>query len=255
MNIHPTAIVDPSAEIGPGTEIGPFAIIGKNVRIGPDSHVGPFAEIRNSRIGARCRIGSKSAIGGDPQIVGWKDLPSLVSIGDDNIINEMVTIHRSSREQEATEIGNGNYLMSVIHLGHDCKIGNGVIITTFAGLSGHIEVGDRAVIGGGAGLHQFVRVGPLAMVGGKTRLNKDIPPYMTVADVPSRIIGINSVGLDRNGVSAEAKRDLKKAYLLLYKSNLNVQQAVERIQAEIEPREEIRILLQFIRDSKRGISG
>jgi UDP-N-acetylglucosamine acyltransferase len=254
MNIHPTAVIDPSAEIGEGVEIGPYAVIGQDVRIGPFCRIGPFVELKHTHLGARCQIGSKTALGGDPQIAGFQDRPSRVTVGDDCYIHEMVTIHRSSQENGVTSVGNGCYLMSLCHLGHDCRIGEGVIVTTFAGLSGHIEVGDHAVLGGGAGFHQFVRVGRLAMVGAKTRLNKDIPPFMTVADVPSRIIGINSVGLDRNGVSAETKRDLKKAYLLLYKSNLNVQQAVDRIRQEIPPREEISQLLQFIEDSKRGIS-
>jgi len=254
MNIHPTAIVDPSADLGQGVEIGPYALIGKDVRIGLECRIGPFVELKHTQLGARCRIGSKTILGGDPQLLGFENCPSNISIGDDCIIHEMVTIHRSAKENGSTVVGNGCYLMSLCHLGHDCQIGDGVLITTFAGLSGHIEVGDHAILGGSAGFHQFVRVGRLAMVGAKARLTKDIPPFMTVADVPSRIIGLNSVGLDRYGISKEAKSDLKKAHLLLYKSNLNVQQAVERIKNEISAREEVTQLLQFIEDSKRGIS-
>lgn len=254
MNIHKTAIVNKDAQIGLGVEIGPYSIIEDDVVIGDNTKIGPFCVIKNgTRIGKNCRIDIGVVIGNDPQISGWKPAKSYVVIGDNNIIREYVTIHRSSYENEKTQIGNNNFIMANSHIAHDCKIGNNVVITNFAGLTGHVEVEDRATISGLVAIHQFVKIGRLSMVGGGAKVTQDVPPYFIADGHPASCVGVNVVGLQRAGMSSKMRQDIKNAFRLLYRSHLNVSQALIRIKEEIPSSEEIEHLLAFIKASKRGI--
>lgn len=261
--IHETAVIHPRARLGKGVRVGPYAVIGEDVEIGDDTDIGPHVVVQGPTvIGRRNRIGAGACLGGDPQDVRYRGEPTWLRIGDDNIIREGVTIHRGTPGgRRETVIGNGNFIMTHAHIGHDCIVGNGTVITHGAGLAGFVEVEDGAVIGGLTGLHQFVRIGALAMVGGCSRIVKDVPPFMTVMGNPARVYGLNSVGLRRNGIGPAGRRTVKQAYRLLYRSGLNVSQALERIEAELtgEAAQEdgydpVVHLVRFVRASRRGIA-
>lgn len=252
--IHKTAIVNNDAKIGEGVEIGPYAIIEDDVIIGDKTKIGPHSVIKKgTRIGKDCIVDIGVVIGNDPQIIGWKDVKSYVLIGDNNIIREYVTIHRSSFKNEKTQIGDNNFIMANAHIAHDCKIANNVTITNFAGLTGHVEVEDRATISGLVAIHQFVRIGKLSMVGGGAKITQDVPPYFMADGHPASCIGINTIGLQRSGMSSRIRQDIKNAFRLLYRSHLNISQAIIKIKEEIPPSPEIEHLITFIKNSKRGI--
>ncbi|RLD99327.1 MAG: acyl-[acyl-carrier-protein]--UDP-N-acetylglucosamine O-acyltransferase, partial [Aquificota bacterium] len=204
-------------------------------------------------IGRECVIGPHAVLGGPPQDVGYKGQSTFLEIGNRNVIREYVSIHRASREGEATVLGDDNYIMAYSHVGHDCRIGSGVVITSYAGISGHVVIEDLAVIGGQVGFHQFVRVGTLAMVGGNSAFNKDIPPYTMASGRPGRVFGLNVVGLRRKGISSDVRRALSRAFKLFYRSGLNVSQALEKIRIEVEPYPEVLHFVEFIRASRRGV--
>lgn len=254
MPIHKTSIVHQNAQVGENVTIGPHCCIGSNVFIGNDTVLGASVVIEGwTKIGKKCRISSGAVLGGPPQIVGFKDIPSWVQIGNNTEIREFVTIHRSSRENESTSIGNDVYLMAYVHVAHDCQIRNNVIATNYTGISGHVLIEEKVVIGGHAGIHQFIRVGKLAMVGGMTRLTKDVPPFSLVEGNPPKLYGRNAIGLQRSKISPSIRSDLKKAFKFISRSNLNTSQALDKIKNEIPKSEEIKYLLKFIETSKRGI--
>jgi len=252
--IHETAIVHPHARLAPDVVVGPYCILGEGVTLGSgcvlDSHVrldGPLTAGRNNRF-HHC-----SAVGGDPQDLKYTGDLSHVRIGDDNIFREFVTVNRSTKEGCETRIGNANLLMAYVHVAHDCLIGDHVILANCVNLAGHVEVEDFAIVGGMTPVHQFARIGRYAIVGGASRLSKDMPPYMKAAGNPLRVVGPNAVGLERHHFTAEARRILKEAFRILYRSDLNVSQAVTRIREEFLDSPEIAHLLEFIAASDRGI--
>ncbi|MBU1598722.1 acyl-ACP--UDP-N-acetylglucosamine O-acyltransferase [bacterium] len=248
------AIVAKGAKIGDGVQIGPYAIIEEDVEIGSGTKIGPFSLCLNgTRIGMNCKIYNNVTIGGEPQIKGWKPVQSYVIIGDRNVIREYVTVHRSSTQNSVTRIGNDNFIMATAHIAHNCQIGTGVIMTNYATLAGHVIVEDRAVISGLAAIHQFVRIGALAMVGGGSKVVQDVPPYIIVDGHPACAVSLNTIGLQRSGISGKVRQDLKVAYRLLYRSHLNITQALTKIEEEISPSPEIAHLLEFIKSSQRGI--
>jgi len=254
--IHETAMIHPQALLDIGVKIGPYVIIEEDVEIGEGTTVEAYSIIRSgTRIGKFCKIGPFAALGGDPQDVNYKGYKTYLEIGDYNIIREYVSIHRASKEGEATTVGDKNFLMAYVHIGHDCRIGNEVILTSFAGISGHVSIDDKAVIGGQVGIHQFVRIGTLAMISGLSGVGKDVPPYTIAAGRPAKIVGLNVVGMRRKEIPSEARRAISNAFKLLYRSNLNVSQALERIQKEINPFKEVLEFVNFIKNSKRGICG
>jgi UDP-N-acetylglucosamine acyltransferase len=254
-SVHPTAIVHPEAKLGSNVAIGPYAVLEAGVTLGDGSSIGAHAVLHaGCQLGRRVLVSPHAVLGGAPQDLGFDGTPSGVLIGDDTVIREHVTVHRSSEAGAATRIGAHCLLMAATHVGHDCVLGERVVVTTQAGLSGHVEVGDRAVIGGQVGFHQFVRVGRLAMVGGKSRIPKDVPPFVVVEGIPARARGLNVVGLRRAGLAADTRGRIKQAFRLLYRSGLNTTQALERIRAEVELDDEIRHLVAFIESSERGIT-
>jgi len=253
--IHETAIIDPSAVIGKNVEIGPYSIIGADVEIGDGTIIGPHVVIQGpTKIGKNNRIFSGANLGGDPQDLKYQGEVSYLVIGDDNTIREYVTISRGTMGGGGeTRIGNGNLIMSYVHIAHDCLVGNNCVLVSGSALAGHVIVEDRVTIGGLSGVHQFSRIGRMTMVGACTKVTKDVPPFLLVDGHPAKVVGINLVGLRRNELSPEVRTEIKRAYKMLYRTNLNVQQAVEQMEQELHGYPEIDHFIRFIRNSERGI--
>src|SRR3972149_9558565 len=252
--IHETAVVHKNARIGKNVHIGPFSVIGEHVIIENNADIGSHVCLDWVEIGISCKISQGVVLGGVPQVLKHNDCPSYVKIGNNNIIREFVTIHRSMKENGATVVGDNNYIMAYAHIAHDCQIGNDTIITSYAGLSGHVVVEDKAVIGGAAGIHQFVKIGSMSMIGGMSRVVKDVPPYFLVEGNPAKPRGINTIGLRRNQVPSQIREDLKRIFKILSQSELNISQAIEKIKKEIPMGVEARYLVEFIEKSQRGIT-
>lgn len=270
--IHPTAVVHPDAKLGYNVEIGPHAVVGGAVQIGNGCVIGPSAVLDGSvTLGDDCVIGPAvmitgnthigrgnrffhgASIGNPPQDLKYQGELSFVEIGDDNVFREYCTVHLAAGEGEKTKIGSQNLLMAYVHVAHNCVIHDRVIIANAVNIAGHVEVESWATIGGMTPVHQFVRIGAHCMVGGGSRLPQDVPPFVRVAGNPAEVCGINSIGLKRRNFSDEELLNLKKAYRLLYRSGLNVRQALERIASDCTLTKNIEDLMEFIRRSERGI--
>jgi UDP-N-acetylglucosamine acyltransferase len=250
--IHPTAVVDAAVDLGAEVQIGPYAIIEAGCVIGDYCEVRAHAVIcKGTLMGPRNQIGYGAVIGGDPQDYGYKGGRSWVEIGSGNKIREYVTIHRASQEGTATSIGNDNFLMGGVHVGHDAEIGNRAILANNTLLAGHVEVEDGVFMGGATIVHQHTRIGKLAITRGGTRLGKDVPPFFMATDT-NQVAGINRIGLRRAGLSHETRRAIQAAFELLYRSNLNVTQALEELRHKFHI-PEIEHLIAFVQSSKRGI--
>ena len=254
--IHPTAIVDPKAQIGEGVEIGPFCILEAGTQIGAGSTLESNVIIkRGTSIGTNCRLMPHVILGGEPQDLKFKGEESFVRIGNNNILREMVTIHRATGEGQATVIGDDNLLMAYVHFGHNCVVGNGNMISNSTGVSGHVTIEDKCVIGGFVGIHQFVHIGKMAIVGGLSKVVQDVPPFCMSDGRPSKIHGLNVRGLRRNGVDQEQRNQISKAFKLLYRSELNTSQALERIAEEVPDSETLEYLISFIVRVREGRLG
>lgn len=253
--IHKLAIVDRRAEIGVGVKIGPNTIVGPHVKIGDNTEIGANCLIEGwTSIGRACRIFHCVVIGAEPQDLKYKGERSFVSIGDCNTIREFVTIHRATGEDQVTKVGSSNYIMAYAHIAHNCKIGDHVILSNAVNMAGHVTIEDSAAVSGLTAIHQFVRIGCYSYVGGGSRVSMDVVPYIRVAGNPPVVSGLNSVGLQRNGFPQTTIKVLKQAYRLIFRSNLNVSQAVEAIEKNLEPIPEIIHLVEFIKSSQRGIT-
>lgn len=252
-DIHPTAIIDSNAQISEGVKIGPYSIIGKNVKIGKNTTIHSNVLIENSTIGEDCEIFSGAIIGSASQDLKSSSELSYVIIGNGNIIREYVTINRSSFAGETTVIGDNNLLMAYVHIAHDCILGNKNILANSVNLGGHCIIDNNCVIGGLTGIHQFVRVGSYSMIGGLTRVNQDIPPYFTTVGNPAKVEGVNIKGLKRHEFSRDEINSLRKAYKLIYRSDISLSDAVEQLKVN-EENIHINYLVNFIdKKSKRGI--
>ena len=255
MTIHPSAVIDPSAKLEKDVSVGPFSIIGCGVKIGPGTVIGSHVLIEaNTIIGNACKIFQGASIGGEPQIINFEDVPSSVEIGNGTVVREYATIHRSMFKKGITRIGKNCLLMAYSHLGHDCKIGDQVVIVNGTGLSGHVTVEDQAFISGLVGIHQFVRIGRNSMVGGMAGINKDVLPFSTVEGTPARLLSHNAVGLKRANFKPNIRAAIKKALKIISLPELNTSQSMEKITSEIEMHEEIIYLLDFIKNSTRGVT-
>jgi UDP-N-acetylglucosamine acyltransferase len=254
--IHPTAIVSNNAQIASDATIGPYTIIGDNVIIGAGTQIMPHVVIDPYvEIGANCRVFQYAAIGAEPQAVKFKDEETWVKIGNGCTIREFVTIHRGTESGgKLTQIGDNCLLMAYTHIAHDCRVGRNVVMSNNATLAGHIIIGDHASIGGLVAIHQFVRVGEYAFVGGKSAVVKDIPPYVLAAGDRATLHGLNQVGLKRHGFTASAVSQLKKAYRIIFRIGLTLNEAIERVAAEVEPIPEVKHFIDFIKSSERGIT-
>lgn len=254
--IHPTAIVSPKAEIDSDVEIGPYAIIGDAVTIHSGTVIGPHATIDPYvEIGPGCHIFQFASIGALPQAIKFQGEVTHVRIGRKTVIREFTTINRgTSFGGGITEVGDENLLMAYTHVAHDCKTGRGVILANNATLAGHITVEDYVTIGGLTALHQFVRIGKHAYIGGKSAVVKDVPPYVIAAGDRAKLHGLNRVGLKRHGYSDDAIAKLKKTYRLIFRIGLTLNEAIERVRAEVDQSEEVQYLLSFIKASQRGMT-
>jgi len=252
MSIHPTAIIDKQSKIARDVNIGAYAVIESDVKIEKGVKIYPHAHImKYTEIGEGSEIYTGAVLGGIPQDVAFGGGKTSLIIGKHNIIREYVTIHRGTKEESATVIGDNNYLMCTSHIGHNCVIGNKVTIANGVLLAGYVTVEELAFISGNVVVHQFSRIGTLAMIGGFSGVNKDVPPYMSVRG-PSVVCSVNLVGLRRAAFDRKAIREIKEAYTAIYLSGLNTKQAIEKI-LENNPGKEVMHLVNFIRASKRGI--
>ncbi|CUH94534.1 Acyl-[acyl-carrier-protein]-UDP-N-acetylglucosamine O-acyltransferase [Propionispora sp. 2/2-37] len=252
--IHETAVIHPGARLGKDVEIGPYAVIGENVLIGDGTVIGAHAVIDGwTSIGKNCVIFHSASIGTEPQDLKFAGEKSYVFIGDNTKIREFATVNRATGENEETRVGSNCLLMAYTHVAHNCVVGNNVIMSNAATLAGHVTVEDRAVIGGLSGVHQFVKIGRNAMIGGASKVVQDVPPYVTVDGHPAKVSGLNNVGMSRAGIGLLARRNLKKAYKLLYRSGLSLDQAIAVMEQELESCEEIEHFMRFLRNAERGI--
>ncbi|WP_408955157.1 acyl-ACP--UDP-N-acetylglucosamine O-acyltransferase [Natroniella sp. ANB-PHB2] len=254
-NIHETAVIESGAEIAKDVKIGPYAVIGENVKIDSGTEIGAHAVIKGwTKIGKNNKIFNGASIGQEPQDLKFKGEESYLEIGNGNTIREFATVHRGTETGGGiTKVGDDNLIMAYCHVAHDCQLGNNIIMSNAANLAGHVIVEDSAVIAGLTGVHQFVRIGKMAMVGAGSKVVKDVPPYVLVDGHPASVSGINVVGLRRNEVEPGLRRKIKRAYKILYRSNLNMSQAIEKMDQELDSSPMVEHFLRFLRNAQRGI--
>lgn len=251
--VAPTARVHAGATIGPGARVGEFCVIESDVRIGRDCVLEPYVYVKRwTTLGERNAVSAGTALGTDPLDKNFSGARSYLRIGSGNIIREHYTVSRGTEPESVTEIGDDNYIMTSGHIAHNCKIGSQTVICSCALVAGYVEVEDQAFISGGVVVHQFSKIGRLAMIGGNTRVNSDVPPFFLYSGFNVEPKGLNLVGLKRNGLNPKQIAALKVAYRLLYRSGLKLEDALQRIEAEVGG-EEAAHLVKFIRGSKRGI--
>lgn len=254
QSIHATAIVDAGAQLGESVTIGPWAMVGPGCVLGEGSTVAARATLeKNVRLGRNVQIGIGSVLGGDPQDLKFRGEETFVDIGDDTVLREYVTINRATAHSVTTRVGAGCFLMTNVHVAHDCQLGDHVIISNGTLLAGHITLGDKVTISGNCAVHQFVRIGRFAFIGGVSKVTQDIPPFVRASGNPTALFGLNSVGLERNGLDAEVRREIKRAYRLCFKSELTLTQALKHARESLAPIPEVLEFLSFIEDSQRGV--
>ena len=251
-SIHPTALISEKSQLGAGNNIGAFVVIEDDVIIGDNNTLLSGAVLKSgSRIENDNKIHENVVIGGLPQDLGFEaEIPSFVKLGSKNTLREFVTIHRASQENQATSLGNENYLMAQVHIGHDCELENNVIIAPSTGLGGFVTVEDKAFISGGVMVHQFVHIGSLAMLGGNAKITQDVLPYMICDGNPAHISGLNKVGLRRSGFKMDDVRALKMAYQLIFNNDSKLEQRL----ASLSQQDDVfsQHITAFIHSSKRG---
>ncbi|MDQ6780778.1 MAG: acyl-ACP--UDP-N-acetylglucosamine O-acyltransferase [Candidatus Eremiobacteraeota bacterium] len=254
LNIHPLAVVHPDARLGRGVEVGPYCLIGERAKIGDGTKLLSNVVVNGyTIIGEECEIHPFSVIGASSQDKKYRGEISYVRIGDRNVIREFVTINRGTGEETETIIGDDNHLLAYVHVAHNCRIGNRVVMSNLAQLAGHVIVGDNANIGGMVGVHQFARIGRMAMVGGMSKVVKDIPPFMLVEGNPMAVHGLNTVGMKRNNIATESISELKDAYRVLYRSNLNLSTAIEQLRQSLRTPEGRELLTFLQEETDRGV--
>jgi UDP-N-acetylglucosamine acyltransferase len=254
VEIHPSAIVDSKAELGAGTIVGPYCIVGSDVVLGEgcwlQHHVtlcGPMRAGRENKFYAYCSIGQQT------QDLKYAGEPTYLEIGDENTFREFCTVNRSTKSDGKTRVGNRGNFLAYSHIGHDCTVGDSVVFSNNGTLAGHVEVGDHAVMGGLTAVHQFCRIGRFAITGGCSKIVQDVPPFLIADGNPAEIRGVNLVGLERACYAPGSVKAIKEAFRLIYRSKLNTRQAIEAVRNQIEPREEVTHLIEFIEKSERGI--
>jgi UDP-N-acetylglucosamine acyltransferase len=252
MPIHPTALIDRRAEIDAGADIGPYVVIDGPVHVGRGTRLMAHVVVTgHTRIGCDNVVHYGAVLGDAPQDLGFRGGETRLYVGDRNVLREQVYLHRGSRPDSPTSIGNDNYFMGHAHVGHDARLGDRIILANGALLGGHVEVADGVFISGNCVVHQHVRVGTLALLRGLSRTSRDVPPFCLMDDTHT-VRGVNRVGLQRAGFSAERIRAVRRAYARLFGRRRNLRAAVAELEAE-EPGEDVRHLLEFIRSSRRGV--
>ena len=255
MKIHSTAIIAPDAQLEEGVEVGPYSIIESDVKIGKNTIIGPHTVIdQHTQIGEGCNIFQFCSIGAPPQDLKYGGEKTGVRIGNYNTIREYVSIHRATTADTGmTIMGDQNLLMAYVHIAHNCKLGDHVIIANSTGLAGHVAVEDYAIISPLSGVHQFCRVGAHAMVGGASAVVKDIPPYTMANGNRATLFGLNLIGLQRRGFPESSIMALKQAYRIIFRSDLLLEEALEKAAKEVDDCPEVRHFINFIQKSKRSI--
>ncbi len=252
--LHPTASVDPVARLGPNVVVGPYAVIGPGVALGDGTVVGAHAVLEgDTALGRGCVIGVGAALGGAPQDRRYGGRATRLEIGEDTVIREYTTVNRGSHGEGITRIGHRCFLMTYVHVGHDCVIEDDVTIANAVQLGGHVHVEAGVTLGGTAAVQQFVRIGTLAFVGGGTRVVQDVPPYTRAAGDPLRLYGINAIGLTRAGVSADVRDALKRAFRLIFNSDLTPREASALVRERLGHVPEIERLVAFLERAEHGV--
>ncbi len=253
--IHPTAIVHPRARLGAGVRVGPFAMVGEHVQLGDGCEVGPHSIVDgHTRIGRDTRVGAYTTLGGPPQDKSYRGEPTRLEIGERNVIREYCSFNTGTmKDSQVTTVGNDNWIMSYVHIAHDCRIGHHTVLANNTQLAGHCHIGDWAILGGFTGVHQFVRIGAHVMVGGGSMLRQDVPPYITVAGSPPRALGLNAEGLRRRGFGAERVAALQEAYRTLYRRGLTLAAALDALAEQAAANTDVALLVEFLRSATRGI--
>jgi UDP-N-acetylglucosamine acyltransferase len=252
--IHATAIIDPRAELGAGVVAGPYVVIRGPVVVGAETVIGAHAVLEGrTTLGEGCRVFPHAVIGTVPQDLKYEGEDSVLEIGGGTTIREFVTVNPGTKASGATIIGRNCLLMACSHVAHDCRVGDNVVMANSSALAGHVEVGEFATIGGLTPVHQFVRIGRHAFLGGMSRVTQDIPPFALVASEPTRVVGVNVVGLQRRGFTPEVINALRRAFHILFKEGLNTSQAVEKIRREVAEFGEVAEVVGFVEKSDRGI--
>lgn len=253
-HVHPTALVAEGARLAKGAEVGPFAIVGPGCEVGEGCVLGPRSTLeRNVKLARNVRVGIGAVLGGDPQDLKFQGEETTVEIGEGTVIREYSTINRGTSESFKTTVGRNCFIMSYVHLAHDCHLGDGVILANGVQLAGHVRIDDRAILSGLSAVHQFVRIGRHAFVGGCSRVSKDIPPFLKAVGNPVKLYGLNTVGLQRAGFDEATLRELKRAYRLFFNSDLNITQALERAEKDLDQLPEVQELRRFLEASGRGV--
>lgn len=254
MDIHPTTIIHKDVKLADDVKVGPFSIIKDEAEIGTGSEIGSHVLIDSGTlIGKNCRIHHGAVLGTMPQDLKFEGEKTHLTIGDETVIREYATLNRGTKYRGKTVLGKNCFIMAYAHVAHDCLLGDHVILANSVNLAGHIEIGDFAIVGGVVPVHQFVKIGAHSIVGGGFRVQKDVCPYALVAGYPLKTTGLNRIGLQRRGFPQKTLQILEKTFRILFKSQLNTSQAVERIKAEVELIPEVQTILDFIAKSERGI--
>lgn len=255
-NIHPTALVSPQAHVADDVEIGPYCVVEAKAVIGSECILQSHATIRtNVVLGERNKVCQGAILGGDPQDRKYQGEETFLEVGDDNFFGEYVTIHRATGAGNKTLVGNRNYIMAFVHMGHNGHITNDCTITNNVALAGHVTMEERATIGGLTGVHQFVRIGKMAMVGGMSRIARDVPPFMIVEGAEQTVYDINAIGLRRIGIKPDERMALHKACKLIFKSKLALSNAIEIVRREVPMTEEVQYLIAFMERLYNGKNG
>ncbi|HTX06499.1 MAG TPA: acyl-ACP--UDP-N-acetylglucosamine O-acyltransferase [Steroidobacteraceae bacterium] len=249
------AIVSPRAELAADVAVGPFSVIGAQVRIGPGTIVGPHVVINGpTTVGADNRIFQFASIGDAPQDKKYRGEPTRLEIGDRNVFRESCTVNRgTTHDKGVTVIGDDNLFMAYSHVAHDCLIGSNTVFANCAALAGHVEIGDWVTLGGLTAVHQFTKIGAYAFLGGGTIVTRDVPPYVMAAGNPAEPHSINSVGLKRRGFTDGQIRAIREAYRVVYRCDLKLSEALERLEPSAREQPELRLFVDFIRSSQRSI--
>ena len=252
--VHPSALVDPSAVLGSGVEVGPWTIIGPHVQVGDHCRIGARSTLQQHvRLGERVQLGIGVHLGGDPQDMKYRGEETWVDIGPHTIIREYSTVNRGTTATGHTSVGAHCFLMTYVHVAHDCHLGDHVTIANGTQMAGHVTVQDHAIISGLNAIHQFVTIGAYSFVGGASRVNQDVPPFTKAVGSPIELYGLNAVLLQRLGFPAETMVALKRAYRIVFNSDLSLSRAVARAREEVPPLPEVERFLNFVANAGRGV--
>jgi UDP-N-acetylglucosamine acyltransferase len=254
MTIHPTAIISKKVKLSDDIIVGPYSIIGDNVTVGAKNKIGSHCVIEgNTTIGSGCEVFTGAIIGSRPQDLKYKGEKSFLEIGDNNVIREYCTFNPGTEEGSRTTVGNGNLFMAYSHIAHNCVVGNDCVIANNGTLAGYVTIEDKAVVGGLTAIHQFVRVGKLSIIGGCSKVVQDIPPFSTCDGHPARVYGLNLLGLKRDRLPKDSIEQLNRAFKIFFNSGLSIKHSLEKIEKEIAQTSQVLYLINFIKNSQRGI--